>query len=91
MTTFTSAVPARERAYLVRFSAETLILLAGGVLALVVAAFFLGRKAEQTHRKLWGPRASSHDPGAGRPEPLPEVRFVAPNTAPAPNKGARSR
>lgn len=88
MTTVTSAVPALERAYLVRFSAETLILLAGGVLALVVAAFFLGRKAEQTHQKLWGPRA---EPGQGRPEPLPEVRCLPPRSVPAPSKVASSR
>ncbi|MCW8131382.1 MAG: hypothetical protein KIS92_13620 [Planctomycetota bacterium] len=77
MNAHTATVPALGRAYTVRFTPELLILLAAGVLALVVLAFFLGRRAEQTHQRLWGPRKTSEAPGLGRPEPLPEVRLAS--------------
>ena len=90
MATVTSSVPSLDRVYTVRFSIETLILLAAGVLALVVVAFFLGRKAEQSHQRLWGPRVSAQEPGAGRPEPLPEVRHITPKQAETRGRVART-
>jgi len=76
MTTETCTVRTLERSYVVRFTPEMFLMLAAGVLFLIVLAFFLGRRAEVMHQRLWGPAVSRSAPGQGRPEPLPELKIA---------------